>query len=83
MKSSVSARFNADLLDQKYEQWCDDPQSVEADWCAFFEGFEIGNAQLKQSDSTTTKKVSSDPNTVEEEYLNFRGNVETSAFPSG
>jgi len=52
MKSSISARFNADLLDQKYDQWCEDPQSVEADWCAFFEGFELGNAQLKQRQDT-------------------------------
>lgn len=48
MKSSVSARLNADLLDEKYEQWCDDPRSVDATWSAFFEGFELGNAQTKK-----------------------------------
>ena len=52
MKSSVSARFNAALLDQKYEQWCEDPQSVESDWSLFFEGFELGNAQTKVDSST-------------------------------
>lgn len=48
MNSSVSARLNADLLDEKYAQWCEDPQSVEQTWSAFFEGFELGVAQLKQ-----------------------------------
>jgi len=48
MNSSVSARFNADLLEQKYDQWCANPQSLEEDWRAFFEGFELGVAQLKQ-----------------------------------
>ena len=77
MKSSVSARFNADLLDEKYELWCDDPQSVENDWCAFFEGFELGNAQLKQKGNTAaaTAATSAEPLSTDEEYLNFRGKV--------
>ncbi|GAA5477362.1 2-oxoglutarate dehydrogenase E1 component [Haloferula helveola] len=48
MKSSVSARLNADLLEEKYAQWSEDPQSVEPTWAAFFEGFELGNAQPKR-----------------------------------
>ena len=48
MNSSVSPRLNADLLDEKYAQWKNDPQSVEATWSAFFEGFELGAAQLEQ-----------------------------------
>ncbi|NWK55448.1 2-oxoglutarate dehydrogenase E1 component [Verrucomicrobiaceae bacterium N1E253] len=48
MKSSVSARFNAELLEQQYDRWCEEPQSVDADWAAFFEGFELGVAQLKK-----------------------------------
>jgi len=47
MKSSVSARLNADLLEEKYSLWCEDPRSVEATWAAFFEGFELGTAQPK------------------------------------
>ncbi len=47
MNSSVSARLNADLLDEKFAAWKNDPRSVEADWSAFFEGFEIGAAQRK------------------------------------
>ena len=47
MNSSVSARLNADLLDEKYAMWCEDPRSVEATWSSFFEGFELGVSQAK------------------------------------
>ena len=90
MKSSVSARFNAELLDQKYDQWCEDPQSVEADWSAFFEGFELGNAQLKKREAAQSSAANGSvaqptaapapaPNlevqSADEYYLNFRGKV--------
>ncbi len=45
MKSSVSARLNAEILEEKYALWSEDPQSVEPTWAAFFEGFELGTAQ--------------------------------------
>lgn len=47
MNSSVSARLNADLLDEKYAMWCEDPSSVETTWSSFFEGFELGVSQAK------------------------------------
>jgi 2-oxoglutarate dehydrogenase E1 component len=50
-------RQNADLLEAKYAQWCVDPRSVEETWAAFFEGFELGNAQLK-------RKEEADPETA-------------------
>ena len=74
MKSSVSARFNADLLERKYDQWCEDPQSVEADWCAFFEGFELGNAQLKKRGDAPETKTSA-VSAPDEQSLDFRGKV--------
>jgi 2-oxoglutarate dehydrogenase E1 component len=40
--SSISARLNIDLLDEKYAQWKSDPRLVDGDWNAFFEGFELG-----------------------------------------
>ena len=52
MNSSVSPRLNADLLDEKYAQWCEDPRSVEPTWSAFFEGFELGAAQAKRREET-------------------------------
>ena len=45
MNSSVAARFNADLLDQNFERWRDDPASVDPQWSAFFDGFALGMAQ--------------------------------------
>ncbi len=47
MAISFATRFNADLLDQNYEQWRKDPSSVDATWAAFFEGFELGSVTLK------------------------------------
>ena len=79
MKSSISARFNAGLLDQKYDQWCEDPQSVEADWSAFFEGFELGNAQRATADDRPEPAAVPAENieiqSADEHYLNFRGKV--------
>jgi len=39
---SVGSRWNADLVAEYHERWKQDPQSVDADWRAFFEGFELG-----------------------------------------
>lgn len=54
MNSSVSARLNADLLDEKYALWCEDPRSVEATWSSFFEGFELGVSQAKTKGAAAT-----------------------------
>jgi 2-oxoglutarate dehydrogenase E1 component len=48
MNSSVTARFNADFLEDNYARWRDDPGSVNPEWAAFFEGFALGAAQIKQ-----------------------------------
>ena len=78
MKSSVSARLNAGLLDQKYEQWCDDPLTVEGNWSSFFEGFELGSAQVKEKGGVSTAKsgatsVPAENLSSDEHNLNFRG----------
>jgi 2-oxoglutarate dehydrogenase E1 component len=57
MNSTVSARLNADLLDEKYAQWCENPQSVDQTWSAFFEGFELGVAQLKKKEAGETSST--------------------------
>lgn len=43
--SNIAPRAHAELLEQKYEQWREDPKSVEPTWSAFFEGFELGLSQ--------------------------------------
>src|SRR5690606_14476514 len=57
MKSSVSARLNADILEQQYALWCEDPRSVEPTWAAFFEGFELGVAQTKPRGETAASSA--------------------------
>lgn len=47
MSSTISARMNVDLLEEKYRQWKENPRSVEPTWSSFFEGFELGTAQPK------------------------------------
>jgi len=39
---SIGSRWNADLIASYHENWSRDPSSVDADWRAFFEGFELG-----------------------------------------
>ena len=47
MNSSVTARMSANLLEANYERWLEDPTAIEPAWAAFFEGFELGTAQLE------------------------------------
>lgn len=42
MRSSAASHWNAQLLEQNYARWQEDPNSVDAQWRAFFEGFELG-----------------------------------------
>lgn len=34
-------RYNADIIDEKYQVWLNNPDSLDSDWKAFFEGFEL------------------------------------------
>ncbi|MFN5579357.1 MAG: 2-oxoglutarate dehydrogenase E1 subunit family protein, partial [Akkermansiaceae bacterium] len=73
MNSTVSARLNADLLDEKYAQWCENPQSVEQTWSAFFEGFELGVAQLKKKEAG--EAFVSDTSSLSASDIEFNGKV--------
>lgn len=76
MNSSVSPRQNADLLEAVYSQWCEDPRSVGETWAAFFEGFELGAAQLKAKPGTTTESSTAAPGSAcAEADLAFFGRV--------
>ena len=65
MNSNIASRFNANLLDEKFALWRDDPRSVDPDWAAFFEGFSLGMAQIEReikfSDPTKSAKEVSYP----------------------
>ena len=54
MATSFANRFNADLLDQNYENWRRDPASVGANWAAFFEGFELGSVRSSNGASAVS-----------------------------
>ncbi|MEM0895347.1 MAG: 2-oxoglutarate dehydrogenase E1 component [Verrucomicrobiota bacterium] len=61
MKPTASPRFNADLLDENYALWLDDPGAVDSTWSAFFEGFELGMSELKKKNGAvgTSQTVTS------------------------
>jgi len=76
MSSHISPRLNAALLDGKYAQWCDDPQSVEDTWGAFFEGFELGSTLPKKGGPAGVPAQSGPVDQrLSEDQLAFRGKV--------
>ena len=48
MSVSLPARANAELIDTQYLAWQQNPNSVDASWAAFFEGFELGLVESKR-----------------------------------
>ncbi len=44
MNASYLNDWNADLLDEYYQRWRQDPASIDSSWSAFFEGFELGSS---------------------------------------
>lgn len=40
---SAANRWNADLIDDQYQTWIQNPEKLSAEWRAFFEGFDLGN----------------------------------------
>src|SRR5436189_4752623 len=53
MWSSLATRANLDLLDENYERWRQNPESVDSGWAAFFEGFELG--ELPERDGAVAR----------------------------
>jgi len=41
---TFATQWNAELIDQYYQNWLKDAQSVDSHWQAFFEGFELGES---------------------------------------
>jgi 2-oxoglutarate dehydrogenase E1 component len=41
----VATRWNLSAIEDAYERWRQDPQSVDPSWRSFFEGFELGAAR--------------------------------------
>ncbi len=75
MSSTVSARLNADLLEEKYAQWKNDAQSVESTWAAFFEGFELGTAQPPKRAGEAGASATGGVGALSSEDVSFRAKV--------
>jgi 2-oxoglutarate dehydrogenase E1 component len=75
MNLSVSARLNADLLDENYAKWKSDPSSVDTTWSAFFEGFELGMEQLKKKGEPQSADSSDSNLRVTQTDASFRSRV--------
>jgi microcystin-dependent protein len=62
-QSTITSRWNADLIDEKYDAWLANPDSIDSEWRAFFEGFEL--AQTNGSSSHSKNGASTAPATSE------------------
>jgi 2-oxoglutarate dehydrogenase E1 component len=47
MRSSFATHFNLDVIEENYRRWQENPETVDTSWSAFFEGFELGDLQLR------------------------------------
>src|SRR4051794_22692896 len=43
-RTTVANRSNLSLIEDYYQRWVRDPDSVEASWRNFFEGYELGQS---------------------------------------
>jgi 2-oxoglutarate dehydrogenase E1 component len=74
MTATVPFRANSDLLDTQYNEWKKDPRSVDATWASFFEGFELGLAELAKRQAKGGK-VTDGGEALSEKTLSFRMRV--------
>src|ERR1043166_2689766 len=51
--ATFATRWNLDAIEAAYRQWQQDPESVDASWRFFFEGFELGAAHTGVSGADT------------------------------
>jgi 2-oxoglutarate dehydrogenase E1 component len=47
MHPLFATRANLDLLEENYQRWQENPESLDPSWLAFFEGFELGDLKLR------------------------------------
>ncbi len=51
MHTTIASRWNADLIDRNFEIWLSEPDSLDSEWRAFFDGFDL--AQNNTNGSVT------------------------------
>ncbi|MFL6521699.1 MAG: 2-oxoglutarate dehydrogenase E1 component [Chthoniobacterales bacterium] len=47
MHPLFATRANLDLLEENYQRWQENPESLDPSWLAFFEGFELGDLKMR------------------------------------
>ena len=52
-RSTVANRWNLELIEANHQRWSDDPNSVDATWQAFFEGYELAQSGLGNRNGTS------------------------------
>jgi 2-oxoglutarate dehydrogenase E1 component len=57
MHPLFATRANLDLLEENYERWQQNPESLDPSWLAFFEGFELGDLQMRNGAAATAAPV--------------------------
>jgi 2-oxoglutarate dehydrogenase E1 component len=57
MHPLFATRANLDLLEENYQRWQENPESLDSSWLAFFEGFELGDLQLRNGAAGTAAPV--------------------------
>src|SRR5204863_4016047 len=61
MHVSFANRSNLDLLEKNYQRWQNDPESLDPSWLAFFEGFELGDLQLRNGAAAMAASAPTEP----------------------
>ena len=61
MNTSLPARANEALIDELYERWVADHDSVQPEWAAFFEGFELGLVRSRKVEARGAVQGSGSP----------------------
>ncbi len=70
MRPSFANRGNLDLIEENYQRWEANPDSVDGSWRAFFEGFELGNTPQRNGTTAAAPPVAA--GTVAESPLQTR-----------
>ena len=58
---------NREYIERLYEQYCQDPGSLEAEWVAFFKGFDFGLLKSDEEEEERAKGPATDPSSLREQ----------------
>ena len=50
---TFAGRWNADVIDAQYQQWLENPESIDREWQIFFEGFELASGKSGKNGGST------------------------------